>query len=171
MQETQAEPLGLAGAGQTDQQIRDPFVLSSQLRAIEIASLADPKGPTGQGYAHPASRHRIPGHLAPDLQNEYSQPLVEPALRWVNRYSPRPRSMPEISSPRAKALVIWAPLSQTFGNRRVRVPVQHGRERGRQRDPACDIDHRQRLSCGTGSYARAVQEPLGQEAGPMVRRH
>ena len=64
MQETQPKHPGLAGVGQPDQQISDLFVLGLQLRAIAIAGLADPEGPTGEGNAHPTSRHRFLGHLA-----------------------------------------------------------------------------------------------------------
>jgi hypothetical protein len=53
VQETQAEPPGLAGIGQPDQQIGDLFVLVLQLRAVAIAGLADPEGPAGQRDADP----------------------------------------------------------------------------------------------------------------------
>ena len=75
IQKTQAKPPSLAGIHQPDQQTSDFFVFGAQLRAIAKTGLADPKGPAGQGYADPVSRHRIPGHLA--------------ALRWPIYFFPR----------------------------------------------------------------------------------
>ena len=64
MQKTQAEPPGFAGTGQTGQQIGDFFILDTQLGAIAIAGLADPKSPAGQRNTDTSSFDRRFGHLA-----------------------------------------------------------------------------------------------------------
>lgn len=55
IQETQAEPPGLAGVGQSDQKVGNLFVLVLQLRAVAITGLTAPEGPAGQRNVDPVS--------------------------------------------------------------------------------------------------------------------
>jgi hypothetical protein len=64
VQKTQAEPLGLPGVGQPDQQIGDLVVLATRLRAVAITAFADPEGSAGRRDADLSPRHRGHGHLS-----------------------------------------------------------------------------------------------------------
>jgi hypothetical protein len=64
IQEAQAEPLGLPGVGQPDQQIGDLVVLAAPLRTVAVTTFAYPEGPAGRRDADPSPRHRGHGHLS-----------------------------------------------------------------------------------------------------------
>ncbi len=49
---------------QPDQEIGDLLVLTVQLGVVTIAGLVDTKGAAGECNAHPAQRHRFPGHIS-----------------------------------------------------------------------------------------------------------
>lgn len=88
LEKAKAEASVLLRPRQPDQEIGDLLVLVVQLGAVTIAGLADTKGAAGECNAHPAQRHRFPGHPLADRQM-LAFAVRLPALRWPGHFFPR----------------------------------------------------------------------------------